>query len=136
MHMHTFDTEMEYTYIFDVAEHVTELAKEGHPTAHIQGRAIYTDDHVKVLAFPFEAGQTLEEHTAPHPAMLHFVEGEARVTLGGDAMDARAGTWIQMPPDLPHSIHARTDVVMLLLILRNVPPRDADGSSTEASDQT
>lgn len=111
---------MEYTYIFDLAAHVAELAKAGHPTEHIQGRAVYTDDHVKALAFPFKAGQRLEEHTAPHPAMLHFLEGEAELTLGDDVQEARAGTWIHMPPNLPHSIHARTPVVMLLLILRAV----------------
>lgn len=110
----------DYTYIFDLAERVDELTKAGHPTKHIQGRAVYTDDHVKVLAFPFEAGQTLEEHTAPHPAMLHFIEGEADVTLGDDEVKAQAGTWIHMPSDLPHSIHARTPVMMLLLILRGV----------------
>ena len=111
---------MDYTYIPDLADCVAELSAQGHPTKHIQGRALYTDDHVKVLAFPFEAGQMLDEHTAPHPAMLHFIEGEAGVTLGDDQVEARAGTWIHMPPHLPHSIHARTPVLMLLLILRAV----------------
>lgn len=109
---------MDYTYIFDLAAHVAELAKAGHPTEHIQGRAVYTDEHVKALVFPFEAGQTLQEHTAPHPAILHFLEGKADVTLGNDAVEARAGTWIHMAANLPHSIHARTPVMMLLLILR------------------
>lgn len=112
---------MEYTYIKDLAERVRELAKEGYPTEHIQGRAVFTDEHLKVLVFPFEAGQTLEEHTAPHPAMLHFLEGDADVTLGDDRVEAHAGTWIHMPPELPHSIHARTNVLMMLLILRAVP---------------
>lgn len=112
---------MAYTYIPYLAERAAELARTGHPTNHVQGRALYTDDHVKVLAFPFEPGQALEEHTAPHPAMLHFLEGEADVTLGDDAVEARAGTWIHMAPELPHSIHARTSVLMLLFILRSVP---------------
>ncbi len=111
---------MDYTYISDLADRVAELSAQGHPTKHVQGRALYTDDHVKVLAFPFEAGQALEEHTTPHPAMLHFIEGEADVTLGDDAMEAHAGTWIHMPPRLPHSIYARTSAMMLLLVLRAV----------------
>lgn len=111
---------MDYTYIRDLAERVAELKAQGHATKHIQGRALYTDEHVKVLAFPFEEGQTLEEHTAPHPAMLHFIEGEADVTLGDDAKEAQAGTWIHMPPRLPHSIHAKTSTLMLLLVLRAV----------------
>lgn len=110
---------MDYTYIPDIAARLAELTAEApHPTEHVQGRALYTDDYVKVLAFPFEAGQALEEHTAPHPAALHFLEGEADVTLGPDAVEAHGGTWIHMPPDLPHSIHARTPVTMLLLIFK------------------
>ena len=111
---------MDYTYIPNLAARVDELVAEGPPTSHIQGRALFTDEHVKMLAFPLEAGQTFAEHTAPHPAMLHFVEGEAEVTLGDDVVEAQAGTWIHMPPRLPHSIHAKTPVVMTLLVLRTV----------------
>lgn len=110
---------MDYTYIPDLAERLQDLLDEpSRSTEHIEGRALFTDDHVKVLALPFEAGQTLEEHNAPHPAVLHFLEGEADVTLGSDQVEASAGTWIHMPPHLPHSIHARTRVVMLLLVFR------------------
>lgn len=108
-----------YTYIPNLAEHLNDLVAEApHPTDHVQGRAVFTDDHVKVLAFPFEAGQALREHTAPHPAVLHFLEGEANVTIGSDALDARAGTWIHMPPHEPHSIHARTRCMMLLMVFQ------------------
>ena len=92
--------------------------RRGDSAQHVQGRAVFTDDHLKVLAFPFEPGQSLDEHTAPHPAILHFLEGEADVTIGEEAVDARAGTWVHMAPNLPHSIRARTPVRMLLLILR------------------
>lgn len=112
---------MNYTYIHDLAERARELAQEGYASEHVQGRAVFTDEHLKVIVFPFEAGQALHEHTAPHPAMLHFIEGEANVTLGDDEVEAHADTWIHMPPELPHSIHARTDVVMMLVILRAVP---------------
>lgn len=111
---------MDITFIPDLARRVAELAEEGHPTDHVQGRALYTDDHVKVLAFPFEAGQALAEHTSPHPVMLHFLEGEADVTLGEDAVEALAGAWVHLAPNVPHSIHARTPVLMLLLIFRSI----------------
>lgn len=108
---------MNYTHIPDLATRVAELVADApHPTEHVQGRAVYTDENLKLLAFPFKAGQALEEHTAPHPVAIHFIEGEADVTIGTDALVARAGTWIHVPPELPHSIHARTDTLMLLLI--------------------
>lgn len=80
---------------------------------------IYQDDHLKVVLFGFAAGQELSEHTASMAAVLHFVQGEAHVTLGEHAMEAQANTWIHMPPRLPHSITAKTPVVMLLLLLKS-----------------
>ncbi len=82
-------------------------------------RTIYQDDHVKAVLFGFAAGQELSEHTAAMTAILHFVQGEARVTLGTEERKAQANTWIHMPPHLPHSITATTPVVMLLLLLKS-----------------
>lgn len=64
--------------------------------------------------FFFDAGQQMSEHAAPVPAVMHFLEGKAKVTLGKKVVQASAGTWIHMMPKLPHSIEARTRVVMLL----------------------
>ncbi len=51
-------------------------------------------------------------------AILHFLSGEAKLTLGDDLVDAKPGTWAHMPAGLPHSIQAKTPVVMLLLLLK------------------
>ena len=107
---------MDYTYVSNIAEHAAELAKTGRPTGHVRGRAIHTDARLKALIFPFEPGQALEEHTAPHPIVLQFLEGEAVVTVGSDVREAGPGTWIHLPAHLPHSIQARTAVVMQLLV--------------------
>lgn len=81
-------------------------------------RTIYQDDQVKAVLFGFAAGQELSEHTAAVPAILHFVAGEATVTLGGTVREAGANSWVHMPARLPHSISARTPVVMLLVLLK------------------
>lgn len=81
-------------------------------------RTIYQDETIKAVLFGFAAGQELSEHTAAMPAILHFVQGEARVTLGQETIDARPNTWVHMPAHLPHSIQARTPVIMLLLLLK------------------
>ena len=49
---------------------------------------------------------------------MHFLSGEADVTLGSDKIAAAPGCWVHMPPHMPHSIHAKTPVVMLLLLLK------------------
>jgi quercetin dioxygenase-like cupin family protein len=81
-------------------------------------RTVHHDDHLKAVLFGFATGQELSEHTASMPAVMHFLSGEADVTLGSDSLRASGGTWIQMPPQMPHRIRALSPVVMLLLLLK------------------
>ena len=87
------------------------------PPDSIVSRTFYSDEQVKVILFGFARGQELSEHTASKPAMLHFLQGEAQLTLGKDQFEARTGTWVHIPPNLAHSILAQTPVIMLLYLL-------------------
>lgn len=99
--------------------HISDLAKEAQPpTNGILSRTLYQDDRVKAVIFGFGQGEELSEHTASMPAVIHLLQGEAVLTLGDDAIDARPGTWVHMPKGLRHSIQAKTSVVMLLLLLK------------------
>ena len=102
-----------YKVIADLA-HSVALPPDG-----TLSRTIHQDDHLKAVLFGFAAGQELSEHTAATPAIMHFLSGEADVTLGSDPIAAGRGCWIHMPPHTPHSIHAKTPVVMLLLLLKS-----------------
>ncbi len=110
-----------YTYIANVSELLPDM-----PADSIISRTIYTDEHVKAVLFGFAAGQELSEHTASQPAILHVLQGEANLTLGDDSLEARAGAWIHMPPQLRHSIYAKTPVVMLLLLIKTAIPQNPD----------
>jgi quercetin dioxygenase-like cupin family protein len=99
--------------------HFTDLAQEVQPPDKgILSRTLFSDDRLKVVLFGFAQGEELSEHTASMPAVLHFLRGEATVTLGDDRHEAKPGTWVHMPASLKHSIQARTPVVMLLLLLK------------------
>lgn len=87
------------------------------PEESIVSRTLHKDGDLKVILFAFAAGQELSEHTASVAAILHILEGEAELKLGGDVVDGVAGTWAYMPPHLPHSLYARTPVKMLLTML-------------------
>ena len=89
------------------------------PADGIISRTVYNDDRLKAVVFGFGAGQELSEHTASTAAVMHFLQGEAEITLGKDTATAGAGTWVHMPPALQHSVLAKTPVVMLLLLLKN-----------------
>lgn len=87
------------------------------PPDSILSRTIFSGSGIKAVLFGFAPGSELSEHTASKPAVLHFLEGEADLTLGAESRDARPGTWVHMEANLPHSIRARTAVRMLLLML-------------------
>ena len=108
-----------YTFINDLLKQIPEI-----PADSIISRTLHNDDEVKVVLFGFAAGQELSEHTAAMPAILYFVQGEADLTLGEDTLAAQLGTWAHMPPQLPHSIVAKTPVVMLLLLLKTSSPEE------------
>ena len=57
-------------------------------------------------------------HHATVAAILHFIQGEATLTLYGEMVEAQSGTWIHMPANLQHSVQTKTPVVMLLLLLK------------------
>lgn len=101
-----------YTYVHDLGA----LAEA--PADSIISRTLYNDAQVKVVLFAFAPGQELSEHTASAAAIIHVLKGDARLTLGGDVVEATAGAWVHMPPNLPHGLLARTPVMMLLLLLR------------------
>ena len=99
--------------------HIVDLAKEVEPPEDgILTRTLFNDDNVKAVIFGFGQGEELSEHTASMPAILHFLQGKATLTLGDDSVEAQPGTWIHMEPNLKHSVKTKSPVIMLLLLLK------------------
>ncbi|MES2221443.1 MAG: cupin domain-containing protein [Acidobacteriota bacterium] len=91
------------------------------PEKGILSHVLQKDANVNVTLFGFSAGEELSSHAAPTPAVLYFLEGEASVQLGGDTVAARPGSFVYMPPMLPHGILAKTAVRMLLVQVKCQP---------------
>ncbi len=104
--------EKEYVYIKQLEELIDSF-----PPDSILSRMVYQDDSIKTILFGFQPGQELSEHTASVPAVLQFIEGEADLTLGDESTIAQQGTWVHLPPNMPHSILAKTKVLMLLTLV-------------------
>jgi quercetin dioxygenase-like cupin family protein len=99
-------------------------------------RTIWQDEHLKAVLFAFSVGQELSEHTASSAAIMHFLLGKASITLGSDRHEVEAGSWVHMPPQLPHSIRTKSPVVMLLLLLKGTQlgaTRDSPGDASHGN---
>ena len=83
----------------------------------ITSRTFHKGNGFTAVLFAFDAGQELSEHTSTKSAILQIIEGEASLTLGEDAHKVSKGAWIQMQPNLKHSIYAETPLKMILLML-------------------
>jgi quercetin dioxygenase-like cupin family protein len=100
-------------YFPNLAELLPEVPHDG-----ILSRAFLKNEYVNVTLFGFDAGQELSEHTSSRPAILHVLQGEADLTLGDKHLHAGAGAWAFMPSNLPHSLVAKTPLIVLLILVQ------------------
>ncbi len=100
---------MNYTFLADLHQEIAP------PEKGILSRVLEKNDSVSVTLFGFSAGEELSAHSAPTPAILYFLDGEAEVQLGEDKVSTQGGSFVYMPPMLPHAISAKSSVRMLLI---------------------
>jgi quercetin dioxygenase-like cupin family protein len=105
--------ESTYTYIPDLLKSMSAV-----PEDSIVSRVIAKGERLDVTLFGFAAGQGLTEHTSPYRAIIQVLAGQAQISLGKDTVSAEAGAWINMPPNLPHSLKAASQFVMLLTLIK------------------
>jgi quercetin dioxygenase-like cupin family protein len=71
-----------------------------------------------ITLFAFDAGQGLSEHTAPYGAVVQIIDGDAEITIGGNAVHASEGDMVVMPANVPHALKAINRFKMLLTMIR------------------
>jgi len=84
----------------------------------VVSRQITKADAGNVTLFAFDEGQELSEHTAPFDALVHLLEGQAEVRIGGKPSLLGAGDAIIMPAGIPHALRAVQRFKMLLTMIR------------------
>ncbi len=71
-----------------------------------------------VTVFAFDEGQGLSEHTAPFDAMVHVLDGEAEIIIGGAPYIVAQGEAVIMPANVPHALHATKKFKMSLILIK------------------
>ncbi len=103
---------MDQQYIL-IQNVLTEIAV---PEKGILSHTLYNDEQTKIILFGFAPGQELTAHTAPMPATIQVLAGEATLTLGADTCEVQPGCLIHMRPQLVHGVVARSPFQMLLTL--------------------
>ncbi len=84
----------------------------------IVSRALVQKPVGSITLFAFDAGQGLNEHTAPYDAYVQILDGEAELVIGGRVVNSVSGETVLMPANVPHAVNARQRFKMLLTMIR------------------
>jgi quercetin dioxygenase-like cupin family protein len=84
----------------------------------VVSRTLINRDTGSVTVFSFDKGESLSEHTAPFDALVHVLDGEAEITVGGVSHRVKAGQMILMPGGTPHALKAVERFKMTLFLAR------------------
>jgi len=71
-----------------------------------------------ITLFAFDKGQGLSEHTAPFDAVVHILDGQAEITIGGQPIIVSADEMLIMPANVSHSLRAIEQFKMLLIMIK------------------
>ncbi len=108
----------------------TEPVKLKGTAFHLKNSVDYSDDSVvsktllkkttgNLTLFAFDAGQGLSEHTAPFDAVVYILDGQARITIGGQPRSVGEGEMLIMPANISHALHAEKRFKMLLVMIKS-----------------
>lgn len=85
----------------------------------VVSRTLVQNDAGTITLFAFDEGEALSEHTAPFDAVVHLLDGEGEIIIGGGSHLVRRGEIIVMPAGISHAIKAVKRFKMLLTMLRS-----------------
>ncbi len=85
----------------------------------VVSKAVISKKTGTVTVFAFDKGQGLSTHSAPFDALVHILEGEARIIVAGKALKVVEGEMIIMPANKPHSLRAVKPFKMMLVMVKS-----------------
>ena len=104
---------------FEPAHAFQIAALVDYQSGSIVSREILKGATGKVTLFAFDQGEGLSEHTSPFNALVQMVEGEAEITISGQAHRVKGGELILMPAQQPHALKALQRFKMILTMIRS-----------------
>lgn len=81
----------------------------------VQFKHIYSNQNGGVVLVAFKAGQKLDTHTAPAEVMVNVLEGQVDFTILDKVHNIKAGEFLLLGADVPHSVAAKADSKLMLV---------------------
>jgi quercetin dioxygenase-like cupin family protein len=81
-------------------------------------RTMVDNERVRVVAFAFDAGEQLTEHTASMPVVVQLLTGSMRFDVAGESHQLTAGDCVYLPANEAHSLEALEPCLMSLVMIR------------------
>lgn len=96
---------------------VVNLGPLGHQFVAAKTSAITRTPSFEAVRLVVPAGTKIPSHKVSGQITLLCIEGHARLGLLGSTIDLRAGDWVYLEGDEPHSVTGIEDASLLLTIL-------------------
>ena len=71
-----------------------------------------------ITLFSFDSGEGLSEHSSPHKAFVHIIDGSAEISIEGKPHNVKKGESIILPANIPHSLKANQAFKMILVMIK------------------
>lgn len=84
----------------------------------VVSRTFAQNPFLSLTLFAFDQGEGISAHTVPADALVLILDGEAKITIGGEVIMATAGQAVAMPAGKPHALDADKRFKMLLFVIR------------------
>lgn len=103
------NTEYKFGEVHNLASQV-ELGDE-----HVEFKRIFENANGGVSILAFKSEQKLDEHIAPAEVMVCVLEGEIEFTMIDIPHTIKAGEFLLMGAEVPHSVVAKADSKVALI---------------------
>ena len=116
-----------------MAEVLDAAALAAYAEGSVVSRALINRPTGSVTVFAFDKGESLSEHSAPFDALVHVLDGEAEITVGGVSHRVKAGQMILMPSGVPHALKAVERFKMTLFLARASGPKKTAAAASRCT---
>ncbi|NIM50922.1 MAG: cupin domain-containing protein [Gemmatimonadales bacterium] len=103
-------------HLIGTVSHLADLVS--YQEGSVVSRTVMKGDAGSVTVFAFDKFQGLGEHTVPYDALVVLLDGEAEITIAGEASRLKQGDVIIMPANQPHAVQAVERFKMILTMIR------------------